>query len=88
MTKMAAMPIYGKNTLKIFFPGTSGLISTKLGMKHRRLRPIIFCSNGKPGLTMTYFMARSDFATYAFTWENVTMMDSFEIIASCGLEFV
>ena len=32
MTKMAAMPIYGKNPLKIFFPGTSGTISMKLGM--------------------------------------------------------
>ena len=35
MTKMAAMPIYGKNPSKIFFSGTTGLISTKLGMKHR-----------------------------------------------------
>ena len=34
MTKMAAMPIYGKNPSKIFFSGTGGLISTKLGMKH------------------------------------------------------
>ena len=34
MTKMAAMPIYGKNPSKIFFSGTTGLISTKLGMKH------------------------------------------------------
>ena len=76
-------------TLKIFFPGTSGLILTKL-IKHRcicRLRPIIFCSNDKPGLTLTYFTARSNFATSAFTWENVTVMDSFEIIASYGLEF-
>ena len=32
MTKMAAMPIYGKNPLKIFFFGTSRPISTKLGM--------------------------------------------------------
>ena len=32
MTKMAAMPIYGKNPLTIFFPGTSGTISAKLGM--------------------------------------------------------
>ena len=32
MTKMAAMPIYGKNPSKIFFSGTSGLISMKLGM--------------------------------------------------------
>ena len=34
MTKMAAMPIYGKNPSKIF-SGTTGPISTKLGMKHR-----------------------------------------------------
>ena len=35
MTKMAAMPIYGKNPSKIFLSGTTGPISTKLGMKHR-----------------------------------------------------
>ena len=34
MIKMAAMPIYGKNPLKFFFSGTTGQISTKLGMKH------------------------------------------------------
>ena len=34
MTKMAAMPIYGINPSKIFFSGTGGLISKKLGMKH------------------------------------------------------
>ena len=32
MTKMAAMPIYGKKPLKIFFSGTGGPIVTKLGM--------------------------------------------------------
>ena len=32
MTKMAAMPLYGKNPLKIFFSGTGWPISTKLGM--------------------------------------------------------
>ena len=30
MTKMAAMPIYGKKTLKIFFPGSTGQILMKL----------------------------------------------------------
>ena len=39
MTKMAAMPIYGKkNPSKIFFSRTGGPISTKLGMKHRWLK--------------------------------------------------
>ena len=32
MTKVTAMPIYGKNHIKIFFSGTGGSISTKLGM--------------------------------------------------------
>ena len=86
MVKMAAMSIYGKNTYKIF-PGTSGPILTKLGMKHHKLKPIIFCSNDIPVLILTYFTARSNFVTSAFKWEFVTMMDTLEIIASCDLEF-
>ena len=58
MTKMAAMPIYGKNTLKIFFPGTTGQILMKLCMKHQRPKPFIMYANYDPGLTLTYFMAR------------------------------
>ena len=86
MTKVPAMPIYGKNTLKIFFPGTTGQILMKLCLKHQRPKPFIICANYDPGLTLTYFLARSNFATWAFTWENVTMMDSLEINASCDLE--
>ena len=48
MTKMAATPIYGKNHSKIFFSRTSGPISTKVGMKHWGLQPIIVCSNDDP----------------------------------------
>ena len=62
MTKMAAMSIYGKNPSKIF-SGTGGPISTKLGMSHWGLLPIIVCSNDDPGVTLTYFMARSNFVT-------------------------
>ena len=32
MIKVTAMPIYGPNTLKIFFQGTSGVVLMKLGM--------------------------------------------------------
>ena len=32
MTKMAAMPIYGKNPSKIFFAGTAEPVATKLDM--------------------------------------------------------
>ena len=63
MTKMAAMPIYGQNTLKIFFPGTTRQILMKLCMKHQRHKPFIICANYAPGLTLTYFMARTNFAT-------------------------
>ena len=56
-------------------------------MKHHRFKLIIFCSNDNPVLILTYFTARSNFATSAFIWENVTMMDTLEIIASCDLEF-
>ena len=63
MTKMAATPIYGKNPSKIFFSRTGRPIFTKLGMKHRGLLPIIVCSNDDPGVTLTYFMARSNLVT-------------------------
>ena len=63
MTKTAAMPIYDENILKISFPGTTGLILMNLCMKHQGPKPFIFCSNYDHGLTLTYFIARSNFAT-------------------------
>ena len=56
-------------------------------MKHQRFKLIIFCSNDNPVLILTYFTARSNFATSAFIWENVTMMDTLENMAYCDLEF-
>ena len=66
MPKMADMPIYGENVFKIIFLETCGPISTQLGMWHRGLKPIIDCSNDNPGLTLTFFIAKSKFATNAF----------------------
>ena len=63
MTKMAAMPIYGKNSSKIFFSRTGEPIFTKLGMYHRGLLPIIVYINDDPGVTLTYFTARSNLET-------------------------
>ena len=63
MTKMVTMPIYGINPSKIFYSRTSRLISTKLGLYHQGLLPIIVCSNDDPGLTLTYFTARSNVLT-------------------------
>ena len=59
MTKMAAMPIYVKNLSKIFFSGTGGPISMKLGMKHRWLKHYNVYINHDTVMTLTYFMARS-----------------------------
>ena len=60
----------------------------KLGMVHFAYQKLYkICINDEPGLTLTYFMSRSNFATKAFIWEKVTIMDSLEIIASCDLEF-
>ena len=86
MTKMATIPIYGENPLKIFFSGTGTPISTKLGMYYRGIQPIIICSNDDPGVTLTYFTARSNLVTYAFLWDKVKTMDFSETNAACDLK--
>ena len=58
MTKMAAMPIYGKNLKKIFFSGTERQMALTLGMQHWVLKYSQVCSNDNTGLTLTYFRAR------------------------------
>ena len=59
ITKMATMPIYGKNPSKFFFSGTTRPISTKLGMKHWGLEYYNVFINYVVQMTLTYFMARS-----------------------------
>ena len=59
MTKMAVMPIYGKNPSKIFFSGTGGPISKKHGLKHRWLKYYNVYINYDPVVTLTYFTTRS-----------------------------
>ena len=58
MTKMAAMPIYGKNPSKIFFSGTGAPISKKLGVKHLWLKYYNVYINHDPVMTLTQFMDR------------------------------
>ena len=57
MIKMAAMPMYGKNSSKVF-SGTSGQISKKLGMKHRWLKYYNGDINHDPVVTLNYFTTR------------------------------
>ena len=74
MTKMAAMPGYGKN-FNFFFSRTKRLMTLKLGMKHWVLEYYQICSNGDAELTLTYFTAKSNLVPYAFIWEKGKTMD-------------
>ena len=47
---------------------------------------IIFYSNDNPELILSYSKTMSNFATSAFIWENVTIMDTLEILEFCDLE--
>ena len=60
MTKMAAMPIYGKNLLKIFFSRTRRPMTLGLCMKHWGCWAYQVCSND-PRLTLTYLTSRLNF---------------------------
>ena len=61
MTRMATMPIHSKENIKnsSFLPGTKKLMILKVCMQHRVLEYYQVCSNDDPGLTLTYFTARS-----------------------------
>ena len=52
MTKLAAMPIYGKNIKIIFFSGTKRPMTLKLGMQHWVLKCYQICLNDDPGLSL------------------------------------
>ena len=71
MTKMAAMPIYGKKPSNIFFSETNRLISMKLGVKHPWLKYYNVYINHDTVMTLTKFMARSTWVAHAFEWEKL-----------------
>ena len=68
INKMAAMPIYGKNLLKIFLSRTRSPMTLKLSMYYMRLKFYKVYINDNPGLTLTYFKARSNSVTCMFEW--------------------
>ena len=86
MTKIATMPIYGKNLKKIFFSETNKPMTLKLGMRHGVLKYFQVCSNDDPWLTLTYFTARSNLVPYAFVWEKGKTVDFSETIVVYGLK--
>ena len=62
MTKMATMPVYGKNPSKIFFAGNVESIAMKLDIKQLRLEYYYVYVNHDPLMTMTDFTAMSLYA--------------------------
>ena len=57
-----------------------------LGMHHRVLEYFQICANDDPGLTLTYFMARSNLVPYAFIWEKGKTVDFSETIVVYDLK--
>ena len=50
-------------------------MTLKLGMQHRVLQYYQVCLSNASGLTLTYFMARSNLVPYAFVREKIKTMD-------------
>ena len=69
-----------KTLKKIFFSGTKTLITLKLSMQHWGFEYYQVCSNDDPGMTLTYFTARSNFVPCAFIWKKDKTMDFSETI--------
>ena len=71
---------YMVKTLKIFFSRTKRLMTLKFGMQHQMHEYYQVYANYVPGLTMTYFKARSNLLPYAFVWEKGKTMDFSETV--------
>ena len=61
-------------------------MTLKLGMQHWVLKYYQPCSNDDPGLTLTYFTARSNLVPYAFVWRKGKTMDFSETIVVYNLK--
>ena len=72
--------------IKTFFSGTKRPMTLKLGMQHLVLAYYQICSKDDPGLTLNYFMVRSNLVPYAFVWEKGKTMDFSETIAVYDLK--
>ena len=59
MTKMTAMAINSKKTLKIFFCRTRRPMILKLGMKHQAMELYKVYINHDRGMTLTFLTAKS-----------------------------
>ena len=66
MTKIAVMPIYGKNLKKNLLLQNQKTDDLELGMQHRVLEYYQVHSYDDTGLTLTYFTARSNLVPCVF----------------------
>ena len=55
-------------------------MTLKVGIQHWVLKYYQICSNDDPGLTLTYFTARSNLVSYAFVWQKGKIMDFSETV--------
>ena len=58
--------------------GTKRPMTLKVIMQHWVLEYYQVYSNDDPGMTLTYFAAKSNLFPYAFVWENGKTMDFFQ----------
>ena len=61
-------------------------MTLKLGMQHGVHKYYQIYSSDDPGLTLTYFTARSNLVPYAFVWEKGKTMDFSETIVVYDLK--
>ena len=66
MTKIATMPIYGKNRKQFSSPELKRPLTLKLGMQHWVLEYHQVCLNDDRGLVLIYFTAWSNLVLYFF----------------------
>ena len=59
----------------------------KLGMKHQGLKLYKFYTNDYPGLTLTDFMAMSNWVAYTFEWGKLLQSYLMEKTCSKGLNW-
>ena len=88
MTKMAAMLIYGKNHWRYVSLESKGWLPWNLAYSIEYSSTTKFFSNDAPGLTLTYFMTRSNVVPYAFVLQKVKTMDVSETIVVYDIKVV
>ena len=73
MTKMAAMPIYGKNINHLLWNRKANDLETWYATLGARVLPDLLKDYLE--LTLTYFTASSNLVFFAFVWEKGKTMD-------------